>query len=273
MSNIPVWILTFNRPEALNRLIGRLGEQGFDVNIFSNHPQIKLIPAYRKYIKEIVVNTLNCDESNSWCARSWNNILIKNFHKASLHDKQHDNIICIQDDTFVGENFGNWIDATSKEYDFIWGPAGDQFFYMTFDAFRKIGWWDERYIGCYCGDAEYVKRAYMALQPGQISVEDSHNWGFRHNASDISRNIITTYESKTVDPDYDNQHWEFEKLSGGKNTTETNPTILHAQQLFRDKWGIDLDNGRPIIESLNRKMPEIDWYPWFSKKYGVNTHV
>ena len=264
-----VWILTFNRPEALNRLIGRLGEQGHTVNIFSNHPQIKLVPDFRKYIRNIVVNTLNCEESNSWCARSWNNILIKHFHNTG-----NTNITCIQDDTFVSENFGNWINVVSKEYDFIWGPAGDQFFYMTFDAFRKIGWWDERYIGCYAGDAEYVKRAYMALQPGQISVEDSHNWGFRHNGCGISENIITTYESKTIDPTYDNQHWEFEKMHGSTSTTsETNPTILHAQQLFRDKWGIDLDNGKPIINDLHRMMPEIDWYPFFSKKYSINTHT
>ena len=263
-----VWILTFNRPEALNRLIGRLGEQGHTVNIFSNHPQIKLIPAYRKYIKEIVVNTLNCEESNSWCARSWNNILIKHFHNT-----EHKNITCIQDDTFVGETFGEWIDVVSKQYDFIWGPAGDQFFYMTFDAFKKIGWWDEEFLGCYAGDAEYVKRAYMALDKDRISVEDSHNWGFRHNPCGISENIITTYESKTIDPNYDNQHWEFEKMYGqNTRTTETNPTIKACQAHFIEKWGIELDNGKPVIGDLNRRKKEVNWYPWFAKKYGVNTH-
>jgi hypothetical protein len=26
--------------------------------------------------------------------------------------------------------------------------------------------------------------------------------------------------------------------------------------------GVELDNGKPVIENLNRAMPEINWYPW-----------
>jgi hypothetical protein len=269
----PIWILTFNRPHALNRLIMELGRQGFtNINVFSNHPKVQYTKESSELVKQTIVNSLNCEESNSWCARSWNTIFMKCFN-----DKMYggDEIICFQDDTFIAPTFGKWFENSQAE--FLWGPAGDQFFYIQKHIFQKVGWWDERYIGCYCGDAEYVKRVYMAAKEGdwlqQISVEDSHNWGFRHNASGISENIITTYGSKTIDPDYDNQHWQLERISGcGGTTTETNPTILASQQLFRDKWGVDLDNGKPIIDNLDRKMPEIDWYPWFTQKHGVNAN-
>lgn len=262
-----VWILTFNRPEALNRLVFHFGAQNQKVNIFSNYPSVQIREDNRKHIDKIIINSLNSEESNSWCARSWNTIMMKAFAK-------DEEAILIQDDTDISMEFMNWINEQKNKYDFIWGPAGDQFHYMRKSILQKVGWWDERYIGCYAGDAEYLKRVYMNYDKDKISAQDSHNWGFVHNPCGLQNHVITTYNSKTIDTNYENQHWEFERISGdGGKTTETNPTILHAQQLFRDKWGIDLDNGRPIIDSLNRKMPEIDWYPWATKKFEVTYYA
>ena len=259
-----IWILTFNRKEALNRLISHFGSLGYKPNIFSNHPEIKVARDNMKFIGEAVVNTLNTHESNSWCARSWNSILMKTFNS------DNEEAILIQDDTDIAPTFSDWINREKQKYDFIWGPAGDQFHYIHKKVLQKVGWWDERYIGCYCGDAEYVKRVYMEYDRDRISVQDTHNWGFHHNPCGVMENIVTTYESKTIDPDYDNQHWELErKLCCGNNTSSNNPTLKHSQQHFRNKWGVDLDNNRPVIDSLNRAMPEIDWYPWATKKFGI----
>ena len=74
-----VWILTFNRPAVLNRQIETFGKLGYDVHIFSNHPQVGLLEENKQYIKEIVFNNLSDEEANSYCARSWNNIFIKAF--------------------------------------------------------------------------------------------------------------------------------------------------------------------------------------------------
>lgn len=260
-----VWILTFNRPVALNRLITHFGMLGYKVNIFSNHPRVQLLPDNRQYIDQVLINTLNTEESNSWCARSWNTIFMRAFDK-------DDELICIQDDTDISENFKTWIDENSSRFNFIWGPAGDQFFYIKKDVFRHVGWWDERYIGCYCGDAEYLKRVFKDYSHRDwLSIEDTHNWGFAWNACGVKENIITTFESKTIDPDYDNQHWELEKTHGCNDNN--NPTIKASQQHFRNKWGIELDNGSPVINSLVRHMPELDWYPWFTKKHNINTHA
>lgn len=262
-----IWILTFNRPDALNRLISNFTNQGVNVNVFSNHPEVRIDEHLRPMVNRVIINTLNSSESNSWCARSWNTMYMKTFED----DEQG---VFIQDDTNISPNFIRWLVEQKRKYDFIWGPAGDQFHYITKDVFRKTGWWDERYIGCYAGDAEYLKRVYMNNDQSKMSVLDTHNWGFSLNNEGIDRNVITTFESKTVDRNYENQHWEFERICGaGGQTTETNPVILHAQQHFRNKWGIDLDNGRPVIGDLNRKSPEIDWYPWFTKKHGVTTYA
>jgi hypothetical protein len=254
----PVWILTFNRPVALSRLVAELHKEGFRVNVFSNYPRVTYqgenVSTFM--VDETIINTLNSEESNSWCARSWNTIFMKGFAKS-------DEIICIQDDTMVGPNFAEWILEQKKKYDFISGPAGDQFFYIKKSVLQKVGWWDERYLCCYCGDADYFKRVYMEYDRSRISMEDTHNWGMLFNPSGVIQNIITTYQSKTIDPNYDNQHWEMEKLNSN------NPTLRYCQKHFRDKWDIDLDINKPVIDHTERHMQEIDWYPAFSKKFGI----
>lgn len=256
-----VWILTFNRPEALNRLVKHFGEQGLKVNIFSNHPKV-MLERYSadNYINQVIVNTLNSEESNSWCARSWNTIMMKAF-------ESDEEAILIQDDTDIDVGFVNWINEAKQKYDFIWGPAGDQFFFIRKSVLQKVGFWDERYIGCYCGDADFVKRVYMEYDRSRISVVDSHNWGFNHNDCGLGGYVITTYQSKTVDANYDNQHWEFERRN------KCNPTLAHSQNHFRAKWGVELDNNQPVINSLVRKFKEIDWYPWFSQKHEFTAYV
>lgn len=263
MINLPVWILTFDRPVALNRLIHNFAYQGFaDINIFSNHPRVQIDPLNKSYINKTIINTLNSEESNSWCARSWNTILMKTFD-----DPNVPGVICIQDDTDIADTFGDWFMDVRDKFDFLWGPAGDQFFYLKRNILQDVGWWDERYIGCYCTDADWLKRVWMACDRSRISVEDSHNWGFRWNESGISRNVITTFQSKTIDPNYDNQHWDFERRC------KDNPTLLHSQNHFRQKWAVDLDNGQPVVHSIARQFKEIDWYPWATQKFGIKAYA
>lgn len=263
--DIGVWILTFNRPQAVNRLVGAFGRQGLKVNVFSNHPRLELLNEHKEYVEDVVINSLNSTYSNSWCARSWNSIMLRSWHK-------YKKLILIQDDTMISDNFVSWIKEQSQKYDFIWGPGGDQFHYLTFETFQKIGYWDERFIGCYCGDADYLKRAWHHVPHDRISVEEKHNWGFFHNVSGIIDNVLTEMPTKMVDANYQNQHWQL----GGKHGPETgdiikeNPTVCRSQRHFYEKWGAILDNGQSVARVYDRRLREIDWYPWFTKIQNVN---
>jgi len=257
-----VWILTFNRPDALNRLVENFGKQGMTVNIFSNYPELNLRPDLREqYVNQLIFNTLNSKESSSWCARSWNTIMMKAFENPNVTEA-----ILIQDDTNIGPDFVSWFKLQRRHYSFIWGPAGDQFHFLRKNILQQTGWWDERYIGCYCGDADYVKRVYFTSNTSYISVTDSHNWGFNINDCGLANHVITEYQSKLIGGNYENQHWQFESID------KENPTIRASQQHFREKWGVELDNNEPVINSYERKLNEIDWYPWFSKKHEIETH-
>lgn len=254
----PVWILTFNRPKVLNRLISKFIDQGFrNINVFSNHPDCEIEPGLSYHVN-VIINTLNSEESNSWCSRSWNTILIKNFTQQSAYD--HNDIICIQDDTDISDDFGEWFLKTKENYDFIWGPAGDQFFYLTKEVFKKVGYWDERYIGCYCGDADWLKRVVFSNKNilHGLSIYDTHNWGFGLNPTNISNYVITGQPARNLQTDYVNQH---DQLGNNENST-----LKHSQEHYREKWGLILDCNRPCVEAETKRTKDIDWYPWATKK-------
>lgn len=255
------WILTFNRPLALNRQINAL--KGWtNVHIFSNHPDIGLdaenTKDYNSGKIKIIFNTLSDPEATSYCARSWNNIFLKCF-------KTEEEVICIQDDTQITnpDKFRDLILTNKDQYDLIWGPAGDQFFYIKKDVIRKIGFFDERFsTGCFCGDADFLKRAWRGLDKDRISVSESHDWGFQHNNIGLGNFIPTHIGSKSIDPDYVNQYHEIEKID------PQSVCLNYAQDFWRKKWGHSLNGTGSITQHTNPpNFPELYLYPWFVKKY------
>jgi hypothetical protein len=142
-------------------------------------------------VKTAHFNSLSYEESNSWCARSWNSIFIKAFINGAQDS------IFIQDDTQVEPSFPTHLTNTLKEkdFDFVWGPAGDQFFYMKKSVLKEVGWFDERYFGCYCGDADFLLRVWSHYKRmrelDKISIEEYHDWGWVHNPI----NIVKLYSS------------------------------------------------------------------------------
>ena len=256
---IETWILTFDRPAALNRLISNFNKQGIIPSVLSNHPDCFIDE--RNTINDLVINTLNSKFSNAWTARSWNTMLMKSFEKTVI-----DGVILIQDDTDIGPNFEEWFSEAILKFDFISGPAGDQFFSLKREVLKKVGWFDERYIGAYCADADFFKRVYLEWDKDRVSIQDSHNWGFNHNVCGLSSHIITELQSKQIGGNYENQHWAIEKLG------PVNKTLLHSQNHYKSKWGHPLDCNQPCINWPVKLIEDIDWYPWFSTKYGFTCY-
>jgi hypothetical protein len=254
------WILTFNRPAALNRQISSF-KTWTGVNIFTNHPYVQLNQEHHDSHSAgnlpVLYNSLSDQEATSYCARSWNNIFLKGF-------KYVDEMICVQDDTFITdpERFKDLILSNKDKYDLIWGPAGDQFFYLKKKVLQTVGWFDERYLGCYCGDADWLKRVWNNYDRNRLSISESHDWGFKHNNIGLENIIPTHINSKRIDATYINQHEEIEQAVGAK----TNRVLEHSQLFYEEKWGHPL-NGNPLNSRVEPLIEEIDWYPWFTEKY------
>lgn len=261
---LQTWILTFNRPQALNRQIDAF-KHWTQPNIFSNHPNIAFtqenLEWYQQNQSQLIFNNLSDAEATSYCARSWNNMFIKCF-------KHHDEAIFIQDDTFITnpERFKELILTYKDKYDLIWGPGGDQFFYVKKKVLQRVGWFDERYLGCYCGDADWLKRIWQQYDHDKLSIYETHDWGFVHNDIGVGRIIPTGIEAKSVDPTYVNQHHEIEQVVG----VQTNRILEHSQAWYNAKWGHMLNGTGPISRTdfpFGSLITEIDWYPWFTEKY------
>jgi hypothetical protein len=262
MKDFSAWILTFNRPYALNRIITTLGRQGLRTNVMSNHSLVQYTEESASYVDQTVINSLNTNESNLWNARSWNSVMLKQFEKSP-------NLMCIQDDTMVVPHFVGWLRSMVEQYDFVWGPAGDQFFYVTLDVIRKSGWWDERFSSPYCGDADFLKRVYHSgYDRSRMSIQDTHDWGFQWNPQQVTHMIGTDIQTKAIDPNYENVHWHMERIK----TQEKNRVLLGAQAFFIKKWGHLLNNNSPVVSTYTPQLEEMDWYPWATTKYGITAY-
>lgn len=259
------WILTFNRPAALSRQIDTF-KSWSRVHVFSNHPDIGMteehVEMHERGHLPVLYNSLSDPEATSYCARSWNNIFLKGF-------KDVDEMICVQDDTLVTQpdRLRDLILANRERYDLIWGPGGDQFFYVKKRVLQTVGWFDERYLGCYCGDADWLKRIWNQYDRSRLSIFETHDWGFTHNDIGLGQYFRWDIGSKAVDATYVNQHHEIEGVVG----VHTNSILEHSQGWYEKKWGGKLNGTGPINDPRNiRRGPgpgEIDWYPWFTRKY------
>ncbi len=263
MDKKAAFILTFNRPVALNRQIKCWADAGWNVHIFSNHPIVHIDEENMNRYDNIFINNLSYPESNSYCARSWNQMFIRAFHVFGFK-----NAVFVQDDTNCHPAFPKWVDNARSQYDFIWGPAGDQFFYMDINVLKKVGWFDERFLGCYCGDADFVKRVALTYDRTKLSITELHDWGFTINPLGIEDAIPRDIGNKACDCNYVNQDQENQaKAADGSNT---NVALAQSWKHFKEKWGAPGNGINGIgstLEYHKQLVPDIDWYPWFTAKY------
>ena len=255
------WILTFNRPQALNRQIETFS-RWTKVNVFTNHPEVGLTAQnndlYGRGFMSILNNTLSDVKSTAYTARSWNSIFLKIF-------KDQDDGIFVQDDTCITnwEAVRDLILENREKYDFIWAPAGDQFFYMKRRVLSTVGFFDERFsTGAFCGDADFLKRVWQQYDNTKLSIVEKHDFGFVHNSIGLENYIPTEIQSKAVDVNYLNQHQEIQRLD------PKDSWMKYAQDFWEQKWGHPLNGVGPLSNFPSPPLLNELWlYPWFIKTY------
>jgi hypothetical protein len=149
-----------------------------------------------------------------------------------------------------------------NKYDFIWGPAGDQFFYLKRSVLETVWWFDERYLACFCGDSDWMRRVYQEYDKSKLSIEESHQWGFVHNRSGISQLVNNGDARPWIPGAHTNQHEEFKKCGN------LDSVLAYCQDHYMKRWGVSIDDK--INETPRQlQLSNVDWYPWFTKKYGT----
>lgn len=240
--NFVIYIVTYNRPEALNNSIrGYLASLPFIPKMFviSNHSVCKIDADLKKYV-QVIYNNMRPDESWGYLTRSWNQCFQYGF-------REYEWVLCSQDDVIVKSG---WLElVNSSDYDFYLAPLGDTRFLLNRKAFRNVGWFDERFVGIGWHEHDYIFRV-LSLIPESSSIIDNH----RHQI--IKHNDVGLSDF-WIQPDLDITMKMQER--GGREVQQDGHVFRIKH--FKEKWGV-LPCQKFLGFPVSKLPEEIDWYPY-----------
>ena len=250
VNSLAVGIITYNRPTSINRAIREWMASTPDsvpIVVISNHSRIELDRDYGPRL-HVLMNTLRPDYSSGYLTRNWNQLFIQLF-------AEHDWVVCSQDDVTVRPGWTDRILAETPR-DLYVAPQGDVVFCMNRAAFRRVGWFDERFTQIGSHEFDYWFRAMRELGPERISFYDGlHGWSRGGNA--VNPIGLEDFWKSTFRDNERYRDWV------------PMPEINLAHWV--DKWG-----RAPRLDwsfAFRRKrLREIDWYPWFSQRIAPTSN-
>lgn len=160
---IKLYIITYNNDKILNRALESLYESDFfnysntQVNIINNYSSINIDNKYNKV--NIINNETRGDNFNPNLSENHNQAILFGFNDLNNPDSE---IVVHTHNDIIFDNF--WVKSLikcMKKYTFVVGSIGDQFVAYKADAVKKIGLWDENYIGIFHKECDYFLRAIL----------------------------------------------------------------------------------------------------------------
>jgi len=244
--NFAIYIVTYNRQKALNKSI-RLYLESLPfvppITVISNHSKCLIDDDLKEYVN-VIDNVLRPDESWGYLPRNWNQCF-----QLGLVD--HEWLLCSQDDVIVKPG---WLEqVNSTDYDFYSAPLGETRFLLNRAAFRRVGWFDERFCGLGFQEHDYFIRI-LNLMPESASIVDQHRQEFSHNSVGL--------ENYWFQPE--NDGFSKNEQIGGR--THAKFWSIYRQDYFQKKWGTN--PFKKVMGIHPDRLPrEFDWYPFISGKY------
>ena len=124
-------------------------------------------------------NTLRPDWSTGYLSRSWNQAILWGFQ--STIAPQTEWICLLQGDVMLHRDwYSTFQTMVRNNVKFFAAGPGDQTVFIHIDAFRKIGFWDERFAGIGYHEFDYFIRAFLRMGK-QAAIEghgDQLNWNW-----------------------------------------------------------------------------------------------
>ena len=155
-----LYIITYNRPKALNETLENLDHTDFTGNtiIINNHPNFQIASKFAKRV-HVLHNMVRPDCSMGNLSENYNQAIIHGFK--SLQKPDTDIVVHIQDDCILHKNWCSYLKFLHKTYTFVVGKYGDNIVSYTPEAIKKIGLWDENFCGIQHKEADYWIRALI----------------------------------------------------------------------------------------------------------------
>jgi len=245
--NSKLWIVNYKRHHELIKTVNFwLDSFEFnEVNIISNHSGLNsdiFDDNIRNKIK-IFHNWHRHDWMIGSIAQCWNLAMLHTFDD---FDKEW--VILSQDDNIILKGWDEKIN--NSNYDTYIAPHGDTIQILSYDTFKKIGWFDERYRTIGGPENDYLLRLIRST-PETISIYDNHIWKMRHNLVGLENNFFLQQRNNNI-------------LATRKQNVDFSQEECFDRWV--EKWNVPIDElflTKNYYVQPNYK--EIDWYPAFTR--------
>ncbi len=169
--------MTHNRPTLLNETLHHLFDKtdfkdfsnAYETEVFviNDHPKFQLDEDLMGKVGRMHLVRPPWMISN--LAETHNRILVCGF--GSLAVPQSEYVVHIHDDTFLHEHWVASLMDLHTEFSFVVGNLGDGIVSYTAEAVKRIGMWDEHFVGIQHKEADYYIRA-LQWNKEQSTVSD-----------------------------------------------------------------------------------------------------
>jgi len=165
MKNLKIYIVTYKRPEILNKTLDILFNKtdfssvsNTEVNIINNHSEFSLNEEFIDKVN-VIHNNTRSDNDTGNLARNWNEALIDGFKDLNNPDAKV--VVTMQNDIVLHPDWTKNLLRMHQKYTFVTGQLGDNIVSYRPEAVKNIGMWDERFLTPGNKEADYYIRALI----------------------------------------------------------------------------------------------------------------
>lgn len=121
-----------------------------------------------KYLKEVTPFLQECGfkhvltfESHQSLAKCWNLLIIMS---------SAPRILLLNDDCEVGTNFRNEFESQCGNYEWLFVNGTFSHFLTSKNVVKKVGWFDERFLGIGHEDGDFIRRCALLNYPYDVNI-------------------------------------------------------------------------------------------------------
>lgn len=226
MKNVKIFIVTYKRPEVLNKTLDALFNRtdfnlipDTEVNIINNHSDFSLDDEFKQKVN-VIHNNARPDWDTGNLARNWNQALVHGFK--DLNNPDCKILTTMQNDIDLSPKWASNLLKMHKKYTFITGQLGDNIVSYRPEAVKRIGLWDERFITPANKEADYYIRA-MILNREKSLINDKIHGRILNNSEALE---LDTSNYQGGEPEWRNE----------KSSDNSKEGWYHTSQIFYWKW-------------------------------------
>lgn len=174
-----MFIVTFNRPQALRETLDCLAATDWDGETFLINNHSRRDPAgpggFPSGIRigHVFHNDLRPDRSVGNLAENYNQALLHGF--VSLSRPDTDVVITLQDDALLAADWWTQARRLLERFAFVEGRYGDNIVCHRAESARRVGMWDENIFGIQYKEGDYWIRQLISNRDGAFIHDPMHN--------------------------------------------------------------------------------------------------